>query len=70
MFTGQSTGEHWDAVRGLAPADMYAIAGAAARSMASGRISYAWDLRGPCATVDAACSSGTLSAPTAAACWS
>jgi acyl transferase domain-containing protein len=60
VFTGQSTGEHWDAVRGLAPADMYAIAGAAARSMASGRISYAWDLRGPCATVDAACSSGTL----------
>jgi 3-oxoacyl-[acyl-carrier-protein] synthase II len=28
--------------------------------MASGRISHAWDLRGPCATVDAACSSGTL----------
>ncbi|WP_412538043.1 polyketide synthase [Longispora sp. K20-0274] len=27
---------------------------------ASGRISHALDLRGPCATVDAACSSGTL----------
>jgi acyl transferase domain-containing protein len=58
VFTGQSTGEHWDNRRG--DADMYAIAGAAARGMASGRISYAWDLRGPCATVDAACSSGTL----------
>jgi 3-oxoacyl-[acyl-carrier-protein] synthase II len=60
VFMGQSTGEHWDALRGNAPVDMYAIAGAAARSMASGRISHAWDLRGPCATVDAACSSGTL----------
>jgi 3-oxoacyl-[acyl-carrier-protein] synthase II len=60
VFMGQSTGEHWDALRGSAPVDMYAIAGAAARSMASGRISHAWDLRGPCATVDAACSSGTL----------
>ncbi|WP_328458836.1 beta-ketoacyl [acyl carrier protein] synthase domain-containing protein [Amycolatopsis sp. NBC_00438] len=58
VFMGQSTGEHWDGRQGTA--DMYAIAGAAARSMASGRISYAWDLRGPCATVDAACSSGTL----------
>ncbi|MEO6089964.1 MAG: polyketide synthase [Umezawaea sp.] len=58
VFTGQSTGEHWDGRRG--DVDMYAIAGAAARSMASGRISHAWDLRGPCATVDAACSSGTL----------
>ncbi|WP_018349266.1 polyketide synthase [Longispora albida] len=58
VFMGQSTGEHWDTLTG--PADMYSIAGAAARSMASGRISYALDLRGPCATVDAACSSGTL----------
>ncbi|MEU8636321.1 polyketide synthase [Amycolatopsis sp. NPDC048633] len=58
VFMGQSTGEHWDGLQ--ATADMYAIAGAAARSMASGRISYAWDLRGPCATVDAACSSGTV----------
>ncbi|WP_410603732.1 polyketide synthase [Amycolatopsis sp. lyj-90] len=60
VFMGQSTGEHWDALRTKATVDMYAIAGAAARSMASGRISHAWDLRGPCATVDAACSSGTL----------
>ena len=60
VFMGQSTGEHWDTLRTKAPVDMYAIAGAAARSMASGRVSYAWDLRGPCATVDAACSSGTL----------
>jgi 3-oxoacyl-[acyl-carrier-protein] synthase II len=60
VFMGQSTGEHWDTGRGSGPADMYAIAGGAARSMASGRISYAWDLRGPCATTDAACSSGTL----------
>lgn len=58
VFMGQSTGEHWDSLPG--PADMYSIATAAARGMASGRISYAWDLRGPCATVDAACSSGTL----------
>ncbi len=58
VFTGQSTGEHWDDRRG--DVDMYAIAGTAARSMASGRVSHAWDLRGPCATVDAACSSGTL----------
>lgn len=60
VFIGQSTGEHWDALRQRAATDMYAIAGAAARSMASGRISHAWDLRGPCATVDAACSSGSL----------
>ncbi|WNV83978.1 polyketide synthase [Umezawaea sp. Da 62-37] len=58
VFMGQSTGEHWDSHRG--PVDMHDIAGSAARSMASGRISHAWDLRGPCATVDAACSSGTL----------
>jgi 3-oxoacyl-[acyl-carrier-protein] synthase II len=60
VFMGQSTAEHWDTVRHRASVDMYTIAGAAARSMASGRISNAWDLRGPCATVDAACSSGTL----------
>ncbi|WP_436499214.1 polyketide synthase [Actinokineospora sp. HUAS TT18] len=60
VFMGQSTGEHWDSLRANAKVDMYAIAGTAARSMASGRISNAWDLRGPCATVDAACSSGTL----------
>ena len=60
VFMGQSTGEHWDTLRAAAAVDMYAIAGAAARGMASGRISHAWDLRGPCATVDAACSSGTL----------
>ncbi len=60
VFMGQSTGEHWDTLRAGTTVDMYAIAGAAARSMASGRISYCWDLRGPCATVDAACSSGTL----------
>ncbi|WP_405485022.1 polyketide synthase [Nocardia sp. NBC_00511] len=60
IFMGQSTSEHWDTRSPDRPADMYAIAGAAARSMASGRIGYAWDLRGPCATVDAACSSGTL----------
>ncbi|RSN07154.1 polyketide synthase [Streptomyces sp. WAC 05977] len=60
VFMGQSTGEHWDRLHGNTTTDMYAIATAAARSMASGRISYAWDLRGPCATVDAACSSGTL----------
>lgn len=60
VFMGQSTGEHWDRLHGETTVDMYAIATAAARGMASGRISYAWDLRGPCATVDAACSSGTL----------
>lgn len=60
VFVGQSTGEHWDMLRGKGTPDMYTIAGAAARSMASGRLSHAWDLRGPCATVDAACSSGTL----------
>ncbi|WP_410875334.1 polyketide synthase [Nocardia sp. A7] len=60
IFMGQSTAEHWDNRDPDRLADMYAIAGAAARSMASGRLSYAWDLRGPCATVDAACSSGTL----------
>ncbi|MGW6930440.1 beta-ketoacyl [acyl carrier protein] synthase domain-containing protein [Lentzea sp. NPDC054927] len=60
VFMGQSTGEHWDRLHGTTTVDMYAIAAAAARSCASGRISYAWDLRGPCATVDAACSSGTL----------
>ncbi|MCU1643158.1 MAG: polyketide synthase [Nocardia sp.] len=60
VFMGQSTAEHWDTRSGDRPVDMYAIAGAAARSMASGRLSYAWDLRGPCATVDAEGSSGTL----------
>ncbi|MDO3645852.1 polyketide synthase [Nocardia mangyaensis] len=60
IFMGQSTAEHWDTRASEYPVDMYAIAGSAARSMASGRIGYAWDLRGPCATVDAACSSGTL----------
>lgn len=60
VFMGQSTGEHWDNLRASTTVDMYSIAGAAARSMASGRVSHAWDLRGPCATVDAACSSGAL----------
>jgi 3-oxoacyl-[acyl-carrier-protein] synthase II len=45
VFIGQGTGE---------------AGRSTARSMASGWISHAWDLRGPCATVDAACSSGSL----------
>ncbi|MEV7145123.1 SDR family NAD(P)-dependent oxidoreductase [Streptomyces sp. NPDC093084] len=61
VFIGQLGGDYWhlqyaDRDR----LDLYAMTGAAARAITSGRLSYAFDLRGPSFTVDTACSSALV----------
>jgi acyl transferase domain-containing protein len=57
-FVAQDATDYWDLhLRSGAP-DMWSITGGAARSVTSGRLSLAFDLRGPSLTMDTACSSG------------
>ncbi|WP_415942021.1 type I polyketide synthase [Streptomyces sp. 067-1] len=61
VFIGQLGGDYWhlqyDCREQL---DLYAMTGAASRAITSGRLSYAFDLRGPSFTVDTACSSALV----------
>ncbi|WP_062214439.1 type I polyketide synthase [Streptomyces sp. NBRC 109706] len=61
VFIGQLGGDYWH----LQYADrerlnLHAMTGAASRAITSGRLSYAFDLRGPSVTVDTACSSALV----------
>lgn len=53
-FAGQSTSDYWDLQRDLVDLDLHTYVGAYQRSLLTGRLSYALDLRGPAVTVDAA----------------
>ncbi|MGH3867804.1 MAG: type I polyketide synthase [Pseudonocardiaceae bacterium] len=61
VFVGQHGGDYWQLqYRAPEQLDMYAMTGASCRAITSGRVSYAFDLRGPSATVDTACSSALV----------
>jgi acyl transferase domain-containing protein/acyl carrier protein len=62
VFVGEVNSDYGDNVVASGPAaidSFYPVAGSI-RSMSSGRLSYALDLRGPSMTVDAACSSSLV----------
>lgn len=61
VFIGQLGGDYWHLQYDQRDRlDLYAMTGAASRAIMSGRLSYAFDLRGPSFTVDTACSSAMV----------
>ncbi|MFF1676167.1 SDR family NAD(P)-dependent oxidoreductase [Streptomyces sp. NPDC058256] len=61
VFIGQLGGDYWHLQYAQRDRlDLYAMTGAASRAITSGRLSYAFDLRGPSFTVDTACSSALV----------
>ncbi|WP_181785274.1 type I polyketide synthase [Streptomyces phytophilus] len=61
VFVGQLGGDYWHLQYDRRDElDLYAMTGAASRAITSGRLSYAFDLRGPSFTVDTACSSALV----------
>ncbi|WP_441250657.1 beta-ketoacyl synthase N-terminal-like domain-containing protein [Kitasatospora sp. McL0602] len=56
VFVGQMHSDYWEAQLGLGAdaLDLDAFTGSHQRSLTSGRLGHAFDLRGPCVTVDAA----------------
>ncbi|MDG5808823.1 type I polyketide synthase [Streptomyces ossamyceticus] len=61
VFIGQLGGDYWHLqYSDRDQLDLYAMTGAASRAITSGRLSYAFDLRGPSFTVDTACSSALV----------
>ncbi|GAA3732118.1 acyl transferase domain-containing protein/acyl carrier protein [Spinactinospora alkalitolerans] len=66
VFIGMMSGDYWEIQtsdpKGL---DLYSLNGAHFRANAAGRLSYAFDLRGPAVTIDAACASSLVAVHTA-----
>ncbi|MDX2702057.1 SDR family NAD(P)-dependent oxidoreductase [Streptomyces sp. PA03-6a] len=61
VYIGQISDDYWHAQRAARDHyDLYDMTGGGLRAPMSGRLSYAFDLRGPSITVDAACSSGLV----------
>jgi acyl transferase domain-containing protein len=60
VFIGASASNYWDLAVSTGEPDVYATTGSGARSALSGRISFAFDLRGPSITLDTACSSSLV----------
>jgi phthiocerol/phenolphthiocerol synthesis type-I polyketide synthase C len=61
VFVGQLGGDYWHLQsQRKDELDLYSMMGAASRAVSSGRLSYAFDLRGPSLTVDTACSSSLV----------
>jgi acyl transferase domain-containing protein/acyl carrier protein len=59
VFVGQLSGNYWDLLRGAGALDIYANVGTSRASQAA-RLCYAFDLRGPSVSVDAASSSSLV----------
>ncbi|MGW2211218.1 type I polyketide synthase [Streptomyces sp. NPDC001781] len=60
VFVGQATAEYADAAGRSVAGDVRAMAGGRLRAVTSGRVSYAFDLRGPSVVLDTACSSSLV----------
>lgn len=61
VFVGQITADYYQMQHANPKQlDFYSMTGSYARAITSGRLSYAFDLRGPSITVDAACSSSLV----------
>ncbi|MFE2540544.1 SDR family NAD(P)-dependent oxidoreductase [Actinacidiphila glaucinigra] len=61
VYIAQISDDYWHVQRAARDHyDLYDMTGAGLRAPMSGRLSYAFDLRGPSLTVDAACSSGLV----------
>ncbi|WNM35891.1 acyltransferase domain-containing protein [Streptomyces sp. Li-HN-5-11] len=65
VFVGQSTAEYAEVTGRSATRDVRAMAGSRLRAVTSGRISHAFDLRGPSLVLDTACSSSLVAVHTA-----
>lgn len=57
VFVGQATSNYWELMRSFQEPDIYSVVGAEVRASVPGRVSYAFDFRGPSASLDTACSS-------------
>jgi acyl transferase domain-containing protein len=57
VYVGGMSSAYWEMLADAGITDLYAMGGGA-RSFMSGRVSFAFDLRGPSVSVDSACSSG------------
>ncbi|MGJ5894377.1 type I polyketide synthase [Streptomyces niveiscabiei] len=65
VFVGQSTAEYAETTGRAATADVRALAGGRLRAVTAGRLSHAFDLRGPSLVLDTACSSSLVAVHTA-----
>ncbi|WP_165845708.1 type I polyketide synthase [Streptacidiphilus pinicola] len=65
VFVGQATAEYAEVTGSHTTADVRAMAGGRLRSVTAGRVSHAFDLRGPSLVMDTACSSSLVAVHTA-----
>jgi acyl transferase domain-containing protein/acyl carrier protein len=60
VFVGHLASDYWELLLSAQDPDIYSVLGSAARSALAGRISYAFDLRGPSVALDTGCSSSLV----------
>ncbi|WP_255955364.1 type I polyketide synthase [Streptomyces odontomachi] len=65
VFIGQATAEYGETGPPFEERDVRSVAGSRLRAVTAGRVSYAFDLRGPSLVIDTACSSSLVAVHTA-----